>query len=97
MNIALAYIRVLFFILSVFFMTIYMTSKTTGTVVTNALLGAGIGAIFGVILIAFSHFFRRYNLRSFNIVIIGIFLTKEVANAAITPPYITWMISGFTL
>lgn len=72
MNVTLAFIRVLFFILSVFFMTVYMIGST-GNQLANALIGAAIGAVFGGCLIGFSYYFRRYNLRSFNIIVIGIF------------------------
>jgi uncharacterized protein YacL len=37
-------------------------------------MGALIGLIFGMVLISFDMFFRRFNLRSFNIAILGIFI-----------------------
>lgn len=83
MNISLAFMRVFFFILSIFFMTTYMLSSTKGSPTTNALLGVGIGALFGLLLIAFDTFFRRFNLRSFNIAIIGIFIGYLMGEALV--------------
>lgn len=74
MNISLAFLRVFFLILSVFFMTVFMLSSPTGAPHTNALLGVGIGLVFGFMLIGFDTLFRRYNLRSFNIAVVGIFI-----------------------
>lgn len=74
MNISLAFLRTFFVILSVIFMTIYMHSSPTGGVVGNTLLGILLGLVFGLLLIGFDLAFRRFNLRSFNIAIVGIFL-----------------------
>lgn len=73
MNIALNFIRVIFFILSVFFMSVYMAGRNEGSTILNILYGGIIGAVFGSVLLIFSYYFRRYNLRSFNILVIGIF------------------------
>ena len=74
MNIALAFSRILFFILSIFFMTTYMVSLPSGSTWLNALIGAIVGVVFGLLLICFDTLFRRYNLRSFNIAVIGLFI-----------------------
>lgn len=74
MNISLAFVRIFFVILCIFFMTTFMLSVPTGTVTANALIGIGIGLIFSLLLIGFDTLFRRFNLRSFNIVVIGIFI-----------------------
>lgn len=74
MNISLAFVRTFFVVLSVIFMTIYMHSLPTGKTVLNTILGIVIGLVFGGVLIAFDRAFRRFNLRSFNIAIIGIFI-----------------------
>jgi uncharacterized protein YacL len=73
-NISLAFLRTFFVVLSIIFMTIYMHSLPTGKTFVNTLLGVGLGFIFGMILIAFDMAFRRFNLRSFNIATVGIFL-----------------------
>lgn len=74
MNVSLAFLRILFFILSIFFMTTYMLSTPTGVPHVKALIGIGIGSLLGLLLIGFDTLFRRFNLRSFNIAIIGIFI-----------------------
>lgn len=73
MNKALSFIRILFFILSIFFMTTFMVGRPSGTLMQNTLFGIGFGAAFGALLMGFSVLFRRYNLRSFNIAVLGIF------------------------
>jgi len=72
MNIALAFTRTLFMILSIFFMTVYTTSGPEGFTFSNFGIGIGLGSLFGCSLIAFDIFFRKFNLRSFNIAIIGL-------------------------
>ncbi len=73
MNISLAFLRTFFVTLSVIFMTIYMHS-TGGHSFGNTVIGVVLGLVFGMILIGFDIAFRRFNLRSFNIAIIGIFI-----------------------
>jgi len=74
MNVSLAFLRILFFILSIFFMTTYMLSSPAGAPHIKALIGVGLGSLLGLLLIGFDTLFRRFNLRSFNIAIIGIFI-----------------------
>ncbi len=74
MNISLTFLRTLFVILSIVFMTLFMVSLPTGKTFSNILFGIGIGFTFGMMLIAFDLAFRRFNLRSFNIAILGIFI-----------------------
>jgi uncharacterized protein YacL len=74
MNLAIAFTRLFFLILSIFFMTLYMVSLPTGSTALNAIMGIGMGVVFSVILIGFDTLFRRYNLRSFNIAIVGLFI-----------------------
>lgn len=74
MNISLAFLRTFFVVLSVVFMTIYMHSMPTGKTVFNTVLGLGLGFVFGMVLIGFDMAFRRFNLRSFNIAVLGIFI-----------------------
>ena len=73
MNIALAFTRLFFFILSIFFITTYMIAGPTGYSLENLLIGALLGALLGVLLIGFDLLFKRFNLRSFNIAIVGLF------------------------
>ncbi|MBS0616367.1 MAG: TRAM domain-containing protein [Verrucomicrobia bacterium] len=51
-----------------------MTSTPTGDSTTNILWGMGLGITFGCFLVALDMLFRRYNLRAFNIAIIGVFI-----------------------
>lgn len=74
MNISLAFLRTLFVLLSIVFMTLFMISLPSGKTVSNVLFGIGIGFTFGMVLIAFDLAFRRFNLRSFNIAILGVFI-----------------------
>jgi uncharacterized protein YacL len=83
MNISLAFTRTFFFILSIFFMTTYMVSSPTGTPATNVSLGIILGAVFGFLLFGFDTLFRKFNLRSFNIAIIGIFIGYLMGQALV--------------
>ncbi len=83
MTLSLAFLRTLFFILSIFLMTTYMVSSPTGTVAENTLIGVIFGAVFGFLLIGFDLVFRRFNLRSFNIAIMGIFIGYLMGQALV--------------
>lgn len=83
MNMSLAFLRVFIVILSIVFMTIYMLSSPAGSFQTNLLIGVGLGSILGVIFIGFDIIFRRFNLRSFNIAIIGIFIGYLMGQALV--------------
>lgn len=73
MNLALAFTRILFVVLSILFMIIYMISGDEGYTLAN--LGKGLlsGIILSALLICFDLLFRRFNLRAFNTAIIGLF------------------------
>lgn len=83
MNLALAFTRILFVILSIFFMIVYMVAGREGYTLAN--LGKGIlsGAILGALLIGFDLLFRRFNLRAFNTAIIGLFVGYLMGQALI--------------
>ncbi len=83
MNLSLAFTRIFFAILSVFFMTTYMLSAPHRGLAENALIGVGLGAVLIVLLIGFDILFRRYNLRSFNIAIIGLFIGYLMGQALV--------------
>lgn len=74
MNLPLAFTRILFLILSIFFMTTYMISGPKGYSTESLLFGAGLGVAFAFLLMGFDLIFRRFNLRAFNIAIIGLFI-----------------------
>lgn len=83
MNLALAFTRTLFFILSIFFMTTYMISRADGYTAGNLAIGIGLGAILGLALIGFDLLFKRFNLRAFNIAIIGLFVGYLMGQALV--------------
>lgn len=83
MNVSLAFMRVFFLILSIFFMTTFMVSSPTGALHINAVVGVVLGVVFGFVLIGFDLAFKRFNLRSFNIVVIGIFIGYLMGQALV--------------
>ncbi len=83
MNISLAFMRIFFMILSIFFMTTFMLSSPVGTASSNALIGVVVGLLFGFLLIGFDNLFRRFNLRAFNVAIIGIFIGYFMGEALV--------------
>lgn len=83
MNVALAFTRVLFVVLSIFFLTVYMISGPGGYNHTNLLLGVLMGSGLGVLLIGFDLLFKRFNLRAFNIAIIGLFIGYLMGQALV--------------
>ncbi len=83
MNLSLAFMRSLFVVLSIFFMTTFMLSSPTGSAFSNALIGVVLGLIFGSLLIGFDIAFKRFNLRSFNIAIVGIFIGYLMGQALV--------------
>lgn len=83
MNLPIFFMRTLFVILSVFFMTLFMVSSPTGSAHVNALIGIFLGLLFGSLLIGFDVAFKRFNLRAFNIAIIGIFIGYLMGEALV--------------
>lgn len=83
MNITLAFTRLFFFILSIFFITTYMVTGPSGYTLVNFLVGVGLGALLGTLLIGFDLLFKRYNLRSFNIAIVGLFIGYLMGQALV--------------
>jgi uncharacterized protein YacL len=83
MNLALLFTRTLFMILSIFFMTLYMISGKEGYSATNLLIGASLGAALGLALIGFDLLFKRFNLRAFNIAMIGLFFGYLLGQALV--------------
>ena len=83
MNVTLAFTRALFMILSVFFMTVYTTSGSEGVTLLNFGFGIGLGFLFGLALIGFDFFFRKFNLRSFNVAVLGLFFGYLMGQALV--------------
>lgn len=83
MNITLGFIRTFFSILCVFFMLFFMVSRPEGASVLNISLGLVAGAVVAGILLSFDWLFRRHDLRSFNIVILGLFIGYFMGHALV--------------
>jgi len=83
MNLALIFTRILFVILSIFFMITYMIGGKEAYTLLNLGKGVLFGAILGGLLIAFDCLFRRFNLRAFNTAIIGLFIGYLMGQALV--------------
>lgn len=83
MNLALAFARVLFISLSVFFMTLYMVSGSEGATPLRMGIGVGIGLLFSGLLLGFDQLFRKFNLRSLNVAILGLFVGYLMGQALV--------------
>ncbi len=81
MNISLAFIRIFFTLLSICFITIYTSHIQDGP--TGIIVGIIIGLVFGFILIGIDMLFRRFNLRSFNIAVLGLFFGYLMGEALV--------------
>jgi len=83
MNISLIFTRVFFFIISICLFTAYHVTKTDGTFFSNFLYGLLFGSIVSLALFLLDVLFRRFNLRSFNIAILGIFIGYLMGEALV--------------
>ncbi len=72
MSSSVLFTRVFFFLLSVFFFTVYTTFLPSESTL-KTVIGIFIGAFFGGGLIILDLFFKRFNIRSFNVTCLGIF------------------------
>lgn len=83
MNLSLAFVRIFFVILSIFFMTTYMVATSPALDANDIITGILLGVIFGGILIGLDLLFRRFNLRAFNIAVIGLFFGYLMGQALV--------------
>jgi uncharacterized protein YacL len=97
MNLALAFTRTLFMILSIFFMTTYMISGPSGYTAGNLGTGVVLGLVFGCLLIGFDLLFKRFNLRAFNIAIVGLFVGYLMGQALVLVLYAILDISSASI
>jgi uncharacterized protein YacL len=74
MKISLAFLRVFFVLLSLFFMMAFMASLPVGPLWQKLSIGLGVGVVFSAFLLSIEALFKRYNLKAFNTVILGLFL-----------------------
>lgn len=74
MQLSVSFIRLLFLGLCVLFLTAYAVANSSeGTNYALMAWGALYGLIFGGVVISIDAFFKKFNLRSFNIAIVGLF------------------------
>jgi len=74
MDVSLTFIRILFLALSVLLSTSYLAlSSQDGPTIATVLLGIISGGAFGTALIGVDTLLRRFNLRTFNIAVLGVF------------------------
>lgn len=64
-------------------MTTYVISIRTGSLITHIMIGVSIGIVFSSFLVGFDILFKKFNLRSFNIAIIGLFIGYLMGNALV--------------
>jgi len=83
MNVALAFTRILFVVLCVFFMSFYMVSGEQGYTLSNLGIGLALGLVFGGLLIGFDLLFKKFNLRSFNVAVLGLFFGYLMGQALV--------------
>jgi uncharacterized protein YacL len=81
MSISTTFIRVLFVILSIIFMITYAAGLQENPGISDYFLGALLGLIIGGILIGIDFVFKRFNLRSFNVAVLGLFFGYLLALA----------------
>lgn len=81
MNISLLFIRLFFVLISMLFATIYAVNAF---VFPFGLISGLVGGLaFGLFLILLDHFFRRFNLRSFNVALVGLFFGYLMGQALV--------------
>lgn len=81
MNISLSFVRIFFTLLSMLFVTVY--AAHTFHTPLSVVLGLVFGLCFGLFLITLDMLFKRFNLRSFNIALLGIFFGYLMGQALV--------------
>jgi uncharacterized protein YacL len=83
MNISLAFMRIFFFFISLFLMTTYMRSIPGESMTAQTVWGLVIGGVFWLFLVSLDTVLKRFNLRSFNIVLLGLFFGYLMGQALV--------------
>jgi len=83
MKISLAFLRIFFVILSLFFMTAFMVTLPAGSLIQKIFIGLGVGLLFSGLLLSLEALFRRYHLKAFNTAILGLFVGYLLGQALI--------------
>lgn len=73
MAVSLVFTRIFFSILSTIFLVAYMAAYPSGSLGLKIIIGLALGGVFSLLLIGFDTMFRKFNLRSFNTAILGLF------------------------
>ncbi|MCF7852872.1 MAG: TRAM domain-containing protein [Simkaniaceae bacterium] len=73
MNTSLLFTRIFFTVITVLLFTIYSFSHPEGSIITNVIIGIISGIVFSIFLFGTDILFRRFNLRSFNTAVLGLF------------------------
>ncbi len=81
MNVSLVFVRTFFTLISMLFVTIYATHAFPFP--QGLIIGLVVGFLFGIFLILIDVFFRRFNLRSFNIALLGLFFGYLMGQALV--------------
>jgi len=80
----MAFLRILFVTLSLFFMTSFMATLPFGNPWQNALIGLGVGLLFSLLLFSLESLFRRYHLKAFHTTILGLFVGFLLGKVLVT-------------
>jgi len=84
MNISLSFIRYFFILMCILFLTTYTTTTSpNGFNAYNVIGGILAGCAFGFVLICTDYFLKRFNLRSFNVAMLGLFFGYLMGEALI--------------
>lgn len=73
MNVSLSFIRIFFLSLCILLFAAYTTTLSEGVTLTKLIIGVASGIVVGAIFIGCDTLFKRFNLRAFNIVLLGLF------------------------
>lgn len=84
MQLSIAFVRLVFVMLSVFFFTAYASNSTTDNNPWVLIIGISVGLIFAGFVIGLDFFCKKFNLRSFNLAALGLFLGYLMAEAVVT-------------
>lgn len=81
MNVSIVFVRVFFTLLSMLFVTIYSVNAFPFPM--GLVGGLIVGLLFGLFLVLLDVLFRRFNLRSFNVALIGLFFGYLMGQALV--------------
>lgn len=83
MNTTVVFTRIFFALITITFFTIYSFSHPEGSTTVNTIVGVVSGLIFSGFLFGMDILFKRFNLRSFNIAILGLFFGYLMGQALV--------------